>query len=156
MNVTTTLAQGGSHNCRVDSSSPKFALLQAADRPASWQDQLSFLGRTVHYCTPSLKGGPAQESLAQRFNALSGECCTFALHPTGRLQPSPVPKVYRSHKALMSMQASSALHWVQALPSPRCCRTPSRHLRGASSRSLAAPITVRISQTQVRHVLNVL
>ena len=95
------------------------------------------------------------ETLAQRFNALSGECCTFAFHPTGKIQPLPVPKVHPSRKALMSKQASSALHCVQALPSPRCCRAPSRHLRGASSRSLAAPITVRISQTQVRHVLNI-
>ena len=79
------IGAGGSHNCRGDLSSPKFALLQAADRPASWQDQVSFLGRTVHYCTPSLKGGPPKESLAQRFNALSGECCTFSLHPTGKV-----------------------------------------------------------------------
>ena len=93
-------------------------MLQAANGPASWQGGLPSLGRTVHYCTPSLKQGPAAETLAQRFEALSGGYCAFFnRHNQSLTCVSRVcfPQVSHVHAS------SSVLRRVQAMPSPRCC-----------------------------------
>ena len=148
MDVCDTLEQTALTTASLFSLQANPGLLQAASGPASWQAQLPFVGRPVHHCTPSLNPGPAIETLAERFKALSGDDYTFAF-----LQQSSL-HLPLNNISVVSMQNSSAVCWAQAWPSPRRCRTVSRRLSSTSSRSLAATILMRTSRTQVRHALN--